>query len=178
MACSGKLWRRSTAVLLAVLVAAAAPAAAADEATDRPAAEDGKPRERILRATSKIVQASYQGPAGFVLGATLVFSEDIFQENDRIGRNGGTCTVTATRPDGTGDAQCAITTRLSDGDITFQGRFPVAASGQGSGQRPVLAGDFEVAVTGGTGAHRTESGFMRGHPLDPMTTQVEVHLIR
>ena len=167
MACTGRLGRRGAAAVLALTVSWTAPAAAA-----------GKPRETVLYATSRIVQAAYQGPEGFVQGAALVFSEDLSQGNNRIGRNGGICTVTAVRPDGTGDAQCAITSFLSGGDIAFQGRFPVVASGEGAAGRPVLAGDFEIAVTGGTGAYRTARGFMRGHPVDPVTTQVEVHLTR
>lgn len=178
MVCAGRLGRRSAAAFLALTVSGTAPAAAAARAADPVVGAAGKPREIVLHATSRIVQATYQGPAGFAQGATLVFSEDLSQGNNRIGRNGGICTVTAARPDGTGDAQCAITSFLSGGDIAFQGRFPVLASGEGAAQRPVLAGDFEIAVTGGTGAYRTARGFMRGHPVDPMTTQVEVHLIR
>ncbi|WNZ09737.1 hypothetical protein [Streptomyces sp. 11x1] len=185
MACAGRLGRRGAAAVLALMVSGtvpalsgATPAAAADRATDPAAAATGKPRETVLYATSRIVQASYQGPEGFVQGATLVFSEELSQGNKKIGRNGGICTVTAAHPDGTGDAQCAITSSLSGGDIAFQGRFPVLASGEGAARRPVLAGDFEVAVTGGTGAYRTARGFMRGHPVDPVTTRVEVHLVR
>lgn len=87
--------RRGTAAVLALMVSGTAPvlsgtapAAAADRATDPAAAAAGKPRETVLYATSRIVQASYQGPEEFVQGATLVFSEDLSQGNHRVGRNG------------------------------------------------------------------------------------------
>ncbi|MGW6390999.1 allene oxide cyclase barrel-like domain-containing protein [Streptomyces sp. NPDC055103] len=170
---------RSLAAGLAMVFSAVAPVQAAEAPPAGTAsAGDHPPREEVLHVTSRIVQASYQGPEGFVQGATLILSEDLFRNDVKIGHNGGVCTVSATRPDGTGDAQCTITSALPDGDIAFQGLFPVAAGQVGGVTRAVPAGDFEAAITGGTGRYRTARGFMHGHPVDDRTTRVEVHVIR
>lgn len=138
----------------------------------------GSPRETVIRLTATMVQASYQGPAGFTQGATLVFSEALSQKGVTVGRDGGVCTVTATRTGGTGDAECGVTASLPAGDITWQGLLPVKAATVGGVQRAVLAHDFKAAVTGGTGRYDTARGFLTGHPVDERTTQVEIHVIR
>jgi hypothetical protein len=105
---------------------------------------DGK-HHRVIQLTgvSVIAETIDLGEPGLSVGDSIVISDDLFQDGEKVGVHGGTCTVVRVE---TVLFHCVVTFALPDGHITAQGLV-----------RPELA-EEQVAVTGGTGTYTTAQG--------------------
>jgi hypothetical protein len=105
---------------------------------------DGK-HHRVIQLTgvSVIAETIDLGNPGLSVGDIIVISDDLFQDEEKVGVHGGTCTVVRV---GALLFHCVVTFTLPDGQITAQGLVT-----------PDLA-EEQVAVTGGTGAYTTAQG--------------------
>lgn len=100
-------------------------------------------------------------------GSGLVFAEDVYRDNQKVGRAGVNCTIVRTdATDNSRDMQCLGTFILAGGDITGQGILTFT-------QAPT---DFTLAVTGGTGSYYNASGTIHGHVLNETDTEVTITL--
>lgn len=80
-------------------------------------------------------------------GDQIVFRDRVVSGGDVVGRDGGTCTVVAVRPQAADplELSCTATFSLPDGDLTTQGL---------AGAAPVK----RLVITGGTGDYRSAEG--------------------
>jgi hypothetical protein len=115
------------------------------------AAESGSARTRTLTFDvvfspfSLVAANNERDPSSpIALGDEIVFHDQLFSRGKEVGDEVGSCVVAAVAPEIL--ANCGGVVRLPGGNITFQ--FPNAP-----GPEPK-----ELAVTGGTGAHRSVGG--------------------
>ena len=116
---------------------------------------------QTIRVVEEAVEVTLidQGDPGPGIGDTFVVGGRLFDDSgERVGVDGSSCTQTR----GTGQAQCALTMRLADGQITAQGLIRAA-------HVPYVA---TMAITGGTGAFAAVSGELRLEQV----TQDEAHI--
>ena len=105
------------------------------------------------------------GDADVNLGDRSVFTHDLYLDEERVGFDGGLCTVV--RIDGAAYyIMCNVSMFLSDGTIAFQTfveeTFPPPP--------------FYAAVTGGTGAYKDARGEMHIDPASPDTHYYTIYL--
>ena len=100
---------------------------------------------RIIQLTglSVIAETIDLGEPGLSVGDSIVISDDLFQDGEKVGAHGGTCTVVRV---GAVLLHCVVTFTLPDGHITAQGLVT-----------PERA-EEQVAVTGGTGTYKAAQG--------------------
>lgn len=145
----------SAALCCAPLASAAAPAA------DSAPRTDGQ-RKEVLDLVAKTTQIS---PVDLTQGSSFAVANDLYRDNHKVGQGGVTCTIVRTDQN-SGEMQCLGTLSLAKGDITIQGlRF--------FAQSPA---DFDMAITGGTGAYSDSSGWVHGHALNETDTQLTFHI--
>ncbi|MER7765820.1 hypothetical protein [Kitasatospora sp. NPDC096140] len=102
-------------------------------------------------------------------GDQIVFAEDLLRDGEKVGHGGGACTVTFLARPGAGEAQCQVTTALPGGQLTTQGLQSFADH---------VLGEFDVAITGGTGDFRSAGGFVHGVPRSATEIELTFHLDR
>jgi len=100
-------------------------------------------------------------PQGESVGDTFTFTEKLFHNGDRVGRDAGSCKVTRVTKRAYG-LHCTVT-------LTFRGKGDIAVQGaitykRGQRSRPTLA------ITGGTGDYADAAGVVklvdrRGEPF-------------
>jgi hypothetical protein len=105
------------------------------------------------------------GDADVSLGDRSVFTHDLYIDDEKIGFDGGVCTVV--RLDEAGPyILCNVSMQLRDGSLTFQTFinevFPPPP--------------FYTAITGGTGAYRGAHGEMHIDPASPDTHFYTIYL--
>jgi hypothetical protein len=107
--------------------------------------------ETELRFRAKTTEQEFLdlGEKGDSLGDQFIFHDVLRQEGERIGDDGGVCTLTSVD---LGQFQCVVTAWLPDGQITSQGLV------EPTGEFPER---FVFAITGGTGAYEGASGEVR-----------------
>jgi hypothetical protein len=132
---------------MALLLALSLTHAASTNADD----QDKDNHSRVIRLVERIHEFTFQdtGAPGPSLGDRLIFTSDLFDEENRlVGRDGADCVVVrldqSAPPAEQQIVQCVITVELPDGQISVQGLA------QGT--------ESFFAVTGGTGAYRTARG--------------------
>jgi len=113
--------------------------------TTLPGASAGTSEELTFRAVTTEAENLDLGEDGLSLGDEFIFHDVLRREGERIGHDGGVCTVTTVRGP---ELQCLVTISLSGGDITLQG---LAREGE----------VFVFAITGGTGQYQGASGEAR-----------------
>ena len=96
-------------------------------------------RFRAITTESTNLDLGDEGPS---LGDQYIFHDVLKREGEKIGHDGGVCTITSEKGM---ELQCLVTVYLSDGQITLQG---LATDGE----------EFVFAVTGGTGQYQGASG--------------------
>jgi len=150
----------AVAAIAALLAGAPATAAAAPES-----AHGEKVFELLERSTaSTFVDV---GSDGLSVGDEFVFTDDQFRGTEKVATGQGLCVLVAVA-DG-GSAQCQVTVSFEDGDLTIQGRIP-----------RILAGgppEYDVAITGGTGAFATARGTVHIHPLSATESALTYHVL-
>jgi len=99
------------------------------------------------------------------LGDRSVFTHELFLDDERVGFDGGSCTVVR-MADGENWILCNVSMNLPDGTIAFQTFvnevFPPPP--------------FYTAITGGTGAYRGAHGEMHIDPASPDTHFYTIYL--
>ncbi len=97
------------------------------------------------------------GDAEVNLGDRSVFTHDLYLDDEKVGFDGGTCTVVRVEEDGSRHILCNVDMHLPDGTIAFQTfmeeLFPPPP--------------FYTAIVGGTGAYRGARGEMHIDPASP-----------
>ncbi len=133
-----------TLCLFTLLLACGSLAPGSRSAEPPAVGRDGQ-HHRIIQLTgvSVIAETIDLGEPGLSVGDAIVISDDLFQDGEKVGVHGGTCTVVRVE---TVLFHCVVTFALPDGHITAQGLV-----------RPELA-EEQVAVTGGTGTYTTAQG--------------------
>jgi hypothetical protein len=137
--------RKNLTLCLFTLLLAFGSIAPGSPSSEPPAwGSDGK-HHRVIHLTgvSVIAEAMDLGEPGLSVGDSIVISDDLFQDGEKVGVHGGTCTVVRV---GAVLFHCLVTFSLPDGHITAQGLVT-----------PDLA-EEQVAVTGGTGPYKTAQG--------------------
>ena len=114
-----------------------------------------------LRFRAKTTEQTFidAGEKGDSLGDQFIFHDVLRQGGERVGHDGGVCTVTSVE----GHAQCLVTAWLPAGQITVQGLIVE------TGQTPER---FVLAVTGGTGQYEGASGEV--HVIEQSETQARI----
>jgi hypothetical protein len=150
----------TVAALALLLVAAGVMAAGAASGTS---SQDGGGGQ-VIRLTTKQVHQGFvdHGAPGFSVDDAFVFSNDLFQNGEKVGEDGGTCTVTRIASGAT-TLHCLGTNSLPGGQISVQG---LAAPGE----------PFELAITGGTGRYRKARGQVFGENTSPTEMSIRIVL--
>jgi hypothetical protein len=105
-------------------------------------ASAGTSQEIRFRAITTEATNLDLGEDGPSLGDQYIFHDVLKREGEKIGHDGGVCTITSVKGM---ELQCLVTVYLSGGQITLQG---LATDGQ----------EFVFAVTGGTDQYQGASG--------------------
>jgi hypothetical protein len=130
---------------LCTLLLACGSLAPGSTSAEPPAVGRDGTHHRVIQLTgvSVIAETIDLGEPGLSVGDSIVISDDLFQDGEKVGVHGGTCTVVRVE---TVLFHCVVPFALPDGHITAQGLV-----------RPELA-EEQVAVTGGTGTYTTAQG--------------------
>ncbi|MEU9013578.1 hypothetical protein AB0D12_28215 [Streptomyces sp. NPDC048479] len=124
---------------------------------------------QLIARQTQISSIDVDGSSGPSQGDEFVVSGNLIHGSATVGNFGEVCTITRTAPADEFDLQCVGSLTLTEGQITFQGRFTVTAAGPG---------DASVAITGGTGSYRTARGSIQSVMLNATDTQLTVRVIR
>lgn len=151
---------RALGVAAALLAAAGGTAAGA--ASNQSSENDGE--GRVIQLTTKQVHQGYldHGAPGFSVDDEFVFSNDLYRDGEKVGKDAGSCTVARIETGGAATLHCAGTNSLPGGQISVQG---LAAPGE----------PFELSITGGTGRYRNARGQVFGENTSP--TEMRIKLI-
>jgi|tagenome__1003787_1003787.scaffolds.fasta_scaffold19292200_1 hypothetical protein len=155
----GKLY---AAAALALPIAAGGIVAAS--ASSDPGDRDGH-GGRVIELTTQQVNQDYVdlGAAGFSTSDQFVFTNDLKRDGQKVGEDGGTCTVTRVPAEGDPTLQCLGTNSLPGGQISVQG---LAAPGK----------PFVLGITGGTGRYSDAQGQVFGENTSPTTMRIRIVL--
>ena len=134
-------------VLATVLVATGASMAVAGGGDDGD--DDGGD---VIRLVDRLVSEADLdlGETGEGVGDRFVFSGDLYKGDDKVGDDGGECTIVRLVERVAATANCVATLRLPGGQITVQGLVDFADE-----EEPIT-----VAITGGTGRYDEADGEM------------------
>jgi hypothetical protein len=119
-----------------------------------------------LRFRAKTTEQTFLdlGEKGESLGDQFIFHDVLRQAGERVGHDGGVCTLTSVDQS---QAQCLVTAWLAEGQITIQGLIVE------SGEFPAR---FVFAVTGGTGQYVGASGEVHVIQKSETLARIIVHL--
>jgi hypothetical protein len=124
--------------------------------------------ERVIKLVSRPGRREvFQSVEGEVsVGDRSVFTHDLYRDGQKVGFDGGVCTVVRADDDGARYILCNVDVQLPDGTIAFQTfmeeLFPPPP--------------FFTAITGGTGAYRSARGEMHIDPASPDTHYYTLYL--
>lgn len=119
----------------------------------------------VIKLVAKPVRREVfkNGEAEVNLGDRSVFTHDLYLDDEKVGFDGGACTVVRLE-DGEPYILCNVSMNLPDGSLTFQTFvnevFPPPP--------------FYTAITGGTGAYRGARGEMH---IDPASQDTHFYAI-
>jgi hypothetical protein len=103
------------------------------------------------------------GAPGFSLGDEVVFSGDLYRQDEKVGRVGLVCTFVSTQNPNRVEAQCPGTAILPEGQIAVSGVIVNESL------------DFTLPITGGSGQFDDADGQMVSHDVST-PTQPKVEL--
>ena len=139
----------ATALLLAVVGAVAIATSASGS---------GDSRSFVLHLVAREVSSVYLpvNPDDVSQGDEFHFTNDLFRRSggaeNKVGEDGGLCTVSRLAADGSTSYHCAGTNDLPGGQISTQGLVTYGPDEE------VKADPYSFAITGGTGRYRTARG--------------------
>jgi hypothetical protein len=140
-------------------------------------ASASSPRDRddddieIIRVTEIIVQeaAIDLGEPGDSLGDQFVFSGDLFRAGEKVGIDGGVCTLVRLEPMVSATSQCVATAELPKGQITVQGLLTFSEETEGE--------PSQLAITGGTGKYKEAQGEVKVVQISETESQLTFKII-
>ena len=134
------------AFLLAITVITVTPAASSSSGSG----DDD--HFQVIRVTEIAVQQADidLGEPGDSLGDQFVFSGDLFRHGQKVGIDGGVCTIVRLEPMVSATSQCVATAELQKGQITVQGLLTFDEETEGE--------PSQLAITGGTGKYKEAQG--------------------
>jgi hypothetical protein len=154
--------KRYAAAALALPIAAAGIVVAS--ATSDPGDRDGRDGRVIELTTTQVNQDSVDlGQDGFSTSDQFVFTNDLKRDGQKVGEDGGTCTVTRIPAVGAPTLHCLGTNSLPGGQISVQG---LTSPGK----------PFVFAITGGTGRYSDAQGQVFGENTSPTTMRIRIVL--
>jgi hypothetical protein len=165
-----KKLRLGGVVALLLAVASITVASAASSPTSSSAGDDND--VEVIRVTEIIVQEAGidLGEPGDGLGDQFVFSGDLFRHGEKVGIDGGVCTIVRLEPRVSATSQCVATAELPKGQITVQGLLTFSEETEGEPSR--------LAITGGTGNYRTAHGELIVTGLSETESRLTFRIIR
>jgi hypothetical protein len=151
-------------VALVVGAVSTASGASLDGSASRSSRHDD--REKTLRVTAVFTEFDPNidvGAPGFSLGDMVVFSGNLLQRGQQVGRIGVVCTFVSTQNADRVEAQCPTTSILPDGQITTQGTIVNRSL------------NFTLPITGGSGRYQGAGGQVVSRDVStPTQPQVEL----
>jgi hypothetical protein len=137
--------------------------------TTFPQAAASESEDVELRIVGRTTEQSFLdlGEAGPSLGDEFIFRDVLKRDGERVGHDGGVCTVTSTTTGAQGEFQCVVTLWLPEGQITTQALVVM------SEESPVT---FDVAVTGGTGRYEEADGEAHVTEVSETVARLTIHL--
>jgi hypothetical protein len=120
-------------------------------------------RFRAVTTEQTFLDLGDRGPS---LGDEFIFSDVLKQNGERVGHDGGVCTVTSITS-AEAEAHCVVTLSLAGGQIALQGLVPFS-------EEPPPP--FTVAVTGGTGQYEGATGEVHIREISETVARLRVHL--
>jgi hypothetical protein len=127
-----------------------------------PAAADDKGDRRTFRVVAITTEQAFVdlGEEGFSLGDEFVFHDNLLKSGEKVGHDGGICTVTSAEE---GQFQCEVTFWFKKGQIAAQALI------QPTEEFPER---FILPITGGSGAYKGADGVV--HVLQQSETRAVV----
>jgi hypothetical protein len=122
---------------------------------------------RVIKLVARPVRREMfkNGDAEVNLGDRSVFTHDLFLDEEKVGFDGGLCTVV--RIDGAASyILCNVSMLLADGTIAFQTFI----------EETFPPPPFYAAVCGGTGAYKDARGEIHIDPASPDTHYYTIYL--
>lgn len=155
-------------LLLAGVTAAFATSSGGDAASD---SDDGE--TVVLHLLAKEVAETFidLGDADFSQGDQFVFTNDLFRGDEKVGSDGGVCTVTHLTADGATDVYCTGSNSLPGGQVTVSGLVHYGP-GEEIKQEP-----YSLPITGGTGRYRTARGEVTFNDLSTSEFRLTLRII-
>jgi hypothetical protein len=123
--------------------------------------------DKVIKLVAKPVRREVfkNGDAEVNLGDRAVFTHELYLDDEKVGFDGGVCTVVRTE-DGASYILCNVSMHLPEGMIAFQTfldeQFPPPP--------------FYAAIVGGTGAYKGARGEMHIDPATPDTHYYTIHI--
>ena len=139
-------------IVALVLAATGVTAVAASSTT--PAGTEGARSEELVRLVAKEVASDYLdlGHADFSIGDQIPFTNDLYRDGSKVGKDGGWCVVARISVSGASTFECLGTNSLPGGQVTVQGLVTYGPTEE------VKADPYSFAITGGTGQYQRASG--------------------
>jgi hypothetical protein len=140
-----------------------------------PASSSGKDDAETFRVVTVITEQEFLdlGAADFSLGDEFIFHEDLLKNGNKVGHDGGVCTVTSLEEGApveggtTGEFQCEVTFWFENGQITTQYLF----------SEPTEFPETDtLVVTGGSGAYEGAEGHAKAVLHTATRATVTFHL--
>ncbi len=147
---------------IVVLVLAVTGITAASASSSRDKHRGDRHGVEVLRLVSTTVQESPESTEPPAVGDQFAFSDDLFERGRKVGMLGGVGTfVRFDEATESAVVNLVLTAELRRGQIAMQGLVTFSEAGEG---------EFELAITGGTGAYRTAHGEVFVSPTDDEDT--------
>jgi hypothetical protein len=140
--------------IAALVVAATGVTAVAATHSTTPAGTEGARSEELVRLVAKEIASDYLdlGHADFSIGDQIPFTNDLYRDGSKVGKDGGWCVVARIAASGASTFECLGTNSLPGGQVTVQGLVTYGPTEE------VKADPYSFAITGGTGQYRGARG--------------------
>jgi hypothetical protein len=127
----------------------------------------------VFEVVAKEVAETYVdlGDPDFSQADQFVFTNDLLRGKERVGSDGGVCTVTRLTAEGASTVYCSGSNALPGGQITVSGLIDYAPDEEFK-QEP-----YSLAITGGTGKYRTARGEVRIKELSTTEFRITFRII-
>jgi hypothetical protein len=152
--------------VMALVVGAVSPALGSSSQGAASTASGIANKEQTIRVTAVFTEFDANidlGAPGFSLGDEVVFSGNLLQAGEQVGRVGVVCTFVSTANADRVEAQCPTTSILPGGQITTQGTIVNRSL------------NFTLPITGGSGRYQGAGGQVVSRDIStPTQPQVEL----
>jgi hypothetical protein len=154
--------RKAITLIAVTAIAAVLGAGLVSASSKEPSISAARDIHLVARATEQnFVDTGDPGPS---LGDMFVFRERLSSEGQRVGHDGGVCTLTSKRM----ELSCEVTVQLEGGQVASQGLISE------QGPEPHT---FVIPITGGSGIYRNVRGQARVRELTQKVSRITLHLI-